>query len=167
MQGRTMPTRAAHAALYVGYPMLVGVTAPNMNQTKFQITMNSNSYVGQVRQQVASKPEFNIQPECLRMFLGGMCNLRALAQNWEIHMRRRMRVGLVPCLHVIQFHHIKKLRPVTSCVYASTVLANLLVCIALMQLSILVTPWSPTALIQQACNLYTSAHLVHLLLMVW
>ena len=68
-----MPTMCAHAASYMGAPMSVGVTAPNMNQAKFQIDMNSNSYVGQLRQQVASQPAFNTPPECLRMFLGGEC----------------------------------------------------------------------------------------------
>ena len=71
MQGRTMPTRAAHAASYVGSPLVVGVTAPNIHQAKYQLEMNSNSYVGQLRQQVASKPAFNIPPQRLRMFLGG------------------------------------------------------------------------------------------------
>ena len=72
MQGRTMPTRAAHAASFVGSHLLVGFTAPNMNnQSKSQLEMNTNSYVGQLRQQIASKPSFNIPPDRLRMFLGG------------------------------------------------------------------------------------------------
>jgi len=67
-----MPTRAAHAASFVGSQLLVGLTAPNMNsQSKSQLEMNTNSYVGQLRQQIASKPSFNISPDRLRMFLGG------------------------------------------------------------------------------------------------
>ena len=75
-----MPTRGAHAASYVGSPLLVGVTAPNMNnQTKSQIEMNSNSYVGQLRQEIASKPTFDIPPDRLRMFLGGTHSSLAIA----------------------------------------------------------------------------------------
>lgn len=66
-----MPTRAAHAASFCGSPIVVGVTAPNMHQAKYQVDMNINSYVGQLRQQVASKPVFNLPPARLRMFLGG------------------------------------------------------------------------------------------------
>lgn len=71
LQGRTMPTRAAHAASFCGAPLVVGVTAPNMHQTKFQVDMNNNSYVGQLRQQIAAKPAFGIPSARLRMFLGG------------------------------------------------------------------------------------------------
>ena len=71
LQGRTMLTRAAHAASFCGSPITVGVTAPNMHQTKYQVDMNINSYIGQLRQQVASKPAFSLPPARLRMFLGG------------------------------------------------------------------------------------------------
>lgn len=67
-----MPTRAAHAASFCGSAITVGVTAPNMHQTKYQVDMNLNSYVGQLRQQVASKPAFSLPPARLRMFLGGI-----------------------------------------------------------------------------------------------
>ena len=71
MQGRTMPTRAAHAASFCGSPIAVGVTAPHMHQAKYQVDMNINSYVGQLRQIVATGPVFKLPPERLRMFLGG------------------------------------------------------------------------------------------------
>lgn len=70
-----MPTRAAHAASFCGSAITVGVTAPNMHQTKYQVDMNLNSYVGQLRQQVASKPAFSLPPARLRMFLGGTYKL--------------------------------------------------------------------------------------------
>ena len=66
-----MPTQASHAASYVGSPLRVNVTAPNIHAAKCQLDMNSNSYVGQLRQQIASRPAFNIPPQRLRMFLGG------------------------------------------------------------------------------------------------
>lgn len=44
-----------------------------MHQTKYQVDMNLNSYVGQLRQQIASKPAFSLPPARLRMFLGGTC----------------------------------------------------------------------------------------------
>ena len=42
-----------------------------MHQTKYQVDLNINSYVGQLRQQVAFKPAFSLPPARLRMFLGG------------------------------------------------------------------------------------------------
>ncbi|KAL3156421.1 hypothetical protein ABBQ38_000732 [Trebouxia sp. C0009 RCD-2024] len=71
LQGRTMPTRAAHAASFCGSPIAVGATAPSMHQAKYQVDMNINSYVGQLRQLVASGPVFRLPPARLRMFLGG------------------------------------------------------------------------------------------------
>ena len=73
-----MPSKAAHAASYCGTPLSVGVTAPNIHQAKYQLDMNQNSYVGQLRQEVAAKPAFNISPARLRMFLGGVsCAIHA------------------------------------------------------------------------------------------
>lgn len=42
-----------------------------MHQAKYQVDMNINSYVGQLRQLVASGPVFRLPPARLRMFLGG------------------------------------------------------------------------------------------------
>ena len=71
MQGRTMPSKPAHAASHNGYPVTVNVAAPNL-AVKQGICMKSNSYVGQLRQQLAAKHLVDTQPEKLRMFVGGV-----------------------------------------------------------------------------------------------
>ena len=65
-----MPSKPAHAASHNGYSVTVNVTAPNL-PVKQGIRMKSNSYVGQLRQQLAAKHLFDSQPEKLRMFIGG------------------------------------------------------------------------------------------------
>lgn len=83
-----MPSKAVHAASYRGTPLLVGVTAPNIHQAKYQLDMSNNSYVGQLRQEVAAKPEFNISPARLRMFLGGVSvqSMLPCQHNcWSLH----------------------------------------------------------------------------------
>lgn len=66
-----MPSKPSHAASHSGYPVTVNVTSPGM-AVKQGISMNSNNYVGQLRQKLAAKHLFDSQPEHLRMFIGGM-----------------------------------------------------------------------------------------------
>ena len=70
LQGRTMPSKPAHAASHSGMPVTIHVIPSNL-AVRPCLSMSSNNYVGQLRQEVAAQPSFDAPPERLRMFIGG------------------------------------------------------------------------------------------------